>query len=406
MTQTAEATQDTADVEHANEVRWPFVFVCCVPLLALRIKMLFVHPQLGDFISYWASGRLFLTGSHPYSEAAMLATERLQGWPYVQPMMTFCPPWTLPTLAVMAWFPFRTAQICWFAISLLLNCFSALGLWVYFGGDKQKAWIAMLVLATFFPMSHAELLGQITPLMLASLTALLLFLKSGRQFTAGVFLLGLGFKPQLLYLLFLAMLFWIIKARAWRVLAGGLAGYGGATAIAQLYNPNSLDYFRHTFRVAVEVSCGVGGVLRSIFGVQHIWLQFLPCLFGIIWFLYCWARNRSQWAWKTHLPLLLMISVSSSPYFWNHDFILVLPALIAVAVHGGYRNFFTLVSYLVVQEITFAAYGYGFSDAWRSATGILWIVFYFVAKAEMASQAGLGTLEAALHSQHWEQREA
>lgn len=264
----------------------------------------------------------------------------------------------------------------------------------------------MLVIATFFPMAHAELLGQITPLMLASMTAFLLFLKSGRQFIAGVFLLGLGFKPHLLYLLFLAIVFWIIKERAWRVLTGGLASYGAATAIAQFYNPNSLDYFRNTFSVATGISCGVGGVLRSIFGIQHVWLQFLPCFFGIAWFLYYWTTNYYRWDWRTHLPLLLIVSLSSSPYFWEHDFILILPAVIAVAIHRGYLNFFTLLAYLVVQEINYVAYGYGFSDAWRSATGILWIAFYLVAKAEMASRTNVESPEAPLLSQHWEQREA
>ena len=366
-----------------TEVRWSFMVLCCLPLLLLRIRMLSLTPQLGDFVSYWAAGHLFLTGGHPYSTTAVLAVQRLQGWQFPTPMMTFCPPWAMPALAVMALLPFRIAQITWFAISLVLNCGSAVGLWIYFGGERRKAWIAILVAATFFPMGDAELLGQITPVMLASLTLFLLLLKAQQHFVAGAVLLGFGFKPQLLFLVALAILFWIVKERLWSMIAGAVLSYGIATMAAQLYNPNTLDYFRRSFSVAIEVSCGIGGVLRSLFGVQHQWLQFLPCFVGIAWFLVYWLRHQRHWDWQVHLPLLLIVSICSAPYFWNHDFILILPVLILLAVKRGYRNLYTLIAYLIVQDASYLSYGYGLSDAWRSTAGGLWIGFYCVAAAEM-----------------------
>ena len=323
----------------------------------------------------------------------MLATERLQGWPYEQPMMTFCPPWAMPFITVFSLFPFRTAQIGWFILSLLLNCFSSIGLWSYFGGQRRKAWIAILVSATFFPMGGAELVGQITPLMLASLTAFLLLLKSERYFIAGVILLGFGFKPHLLYLVLLTMLFWIVKERNWRMLSGALLSYGAASAAALIWNPNSRNYLHRSFDAAVEVPCGVGGVLRSIFGFQHLWLQFLPCFFGVAWLLYYWAKHKREWDWQIHLPLVLLVSVSSSPYCWYHDFILILPALIALAVQGSYRNFYALVAYLVVQVLIVESFG--LSEVWASLASALWIAFYCMAKAETKSNGnhvGLGTV--------------
>jgi hypothetical protein len=127
----------------------------------------------------------------------------------------------------------------------------------------------------------------------------------------------------------------------------------------------------------------VGGALRSIFGVQQLWLQFLPCFFGIAWFLSYWVKHRRQWDWQAHLPLLLIVSIASSPYFWFHDFILILPALIAVAVRGGYRSVDTLVAYLVVQGIVVAAFG--LSMAWMCVASLLWIAFYFIAKSATPS---------------------
>jgi hypothetical protein len=381
--------------EPAKGPQWPVVLICCAPLLALRASMLFTPLALYDFIFYWASGHLFLTRGHPYSEAAMRVIVLSYGGNPAWPVMTFCPPWGMPMAGVMAILPFHLAQRIWFAISLALDCFSTLGLWIYFGGEKRKAWIAFLIAATFIPMGGAEYVCQITPLMLASLTILLLLLKSGRNFAAGLVLLGFGFKPHLLFLVLLAILFWIVKTRAWTMLAGAALSYGAAIATAQFCNPNSLDYLHNTVGTALNVSCGLGGALRSVFGTQHVWLQFLPCFLGVAWFLYYWVRNEKRWNWQIHLPLLLVVSVSTSPYCWNHDFILVIPALIAVAVRGAFRSIAVAVAYLVVQAITFAL---GLPAVWASAAGILWMVFYFIAKAKATPGEIRGSLDSVLHS--------
>ena len=163
------------------------------------------------------------------------------------------------------------------------------------------------------------------------------------------------------------------------MLAGALLSYGVAIAVAVFHNPNSIDYLHNTVGTALKVSCGLGGALRSVFGEQHVWLQFLPCCAGAVWFLWYWIKKEKQWEWQSHLPLLLIVSVSTSPYCWNHDFILILPALIAVAVHGAFRSITVAVAYLVVQAIAFAL---GLPAVWASAAGILWVVFYFIAKAK------------------------
>lgn len=375
--------------------RWPVVLICCAPLLVFRASMLFTPLALYDFIFYWASGHLFLTGGHPFSEPAMRAIVLSYGGNPAWPVMTFCPPWGMPIAGAMAILPFHLAQRIWFAVALVLDCFSSLGLWIYFGGEKRTAWIAILIAATFIPMGGAEFVCQITPLMLASLTAFLLLLKSKRNFAAGLVLLGFGFKPHLLYLVLLAVLFWAVKTRAWTMFAGAVLSYGTAIASVQLYNPNALDYFHNTVGAALKVSCGLGGALRSVFGAQHVWLQFLPCFLGVAWFLYYWVRHEKQWNWQAHLPLLLVVSVSTSPYCWNHDFILILPALIAVAVHGAFRSITVAVAYLVVQAIAFAL---GLPAVWASAAGILWVVFYFIAKAKATPGEIRGRLDSVLQS--------
>jgi hypothetical protein len=335
-------------------------------------------PQ-GDFITYWAAGHLFLTHADPFSREATFAIEKSYGWTLPHPFVTFCPPWALPVMSVMAALPFRAAHSLWFVISLVLNALSAVGLWLYFGGQRRTAWIAILLCLTFLPMGGAELLGQITPLVLIALTAFLWLVKLRYNFAAGLVLIGVGPKPHLLYLVALAILLWTIQTRAWTLCAGAALSYGTATAAAFLYNPASLGYLHKTYGAAMDISCGIGGALRSVFGWQHVWLQFLPSAIGAIWFLFYWKQHRRRWEWQERLPLLLIVSVCTSPYCWYHDFILILPALIAVAVRGAYRSTSALASYFVLQAIVILTVQW--SVAWMCVFSLLWLALYRIAMA-------------------------
>jgi hypothetical protein len=95
--------------------------------------------------------------------------------------------------------------------------------------------------------------------------------------------------------------------------------------------------------------------------------------------LYYWIEHQRQWNWHAHLPLLLIVSVCSSPYCWNHDFILILPALIALGVQGSFRSISVAAAYLVVQATAFAL---GLPPAWASTAGTLWIAVYLIAKTK------------------------
>jgi hypothetical protein len=364
-----------------SSASWTLLALLCLPLLAYRIFLFTLSSPQGDFITYWAAGHLFLTHGDPYSASATFAIEHTYGWTLPQPYVTFCPPWTLPIQSLMALLPFQTAKTLWFGLSLLLNAFSALAFWHYFGGAKDKSWIALLVCLTFLPMGGAELLGQITPLILASLAAFLSLIKSRQSFLAGIAIYGFGPKPHLLYLVGLGILFWIVKTRAWPILAGAVLVYGTATAAAILYNPQALGYFHATFGAAINISCGIGGALRSVFGLQYTWLQFLPSAIGALWFLSYWRQHHRHWTWQTHLPLLLIVSVCTSPYCWYHDFILILPALVALAVAGAYRRPALLGAYLATQAIVILTVQW--SVAWMCVASLLWIPLYTVAEARL-----------------------
>jgi len=374
----------------ANAIPWKIAVpatLVCLPLLCWRIVLLRAAMPLEDFMTYWASGRLFLTGSDPYSSTAMLAVERSLGWHAAQPLVMLNPPWVLPLVALLGLMSFPAAHYAWLCISLAIEAISAVALWRYFGGEKKHQWVALALVATFLPAGAAEHLGQATPLMLAGLTAFLFALRHRRYFLGGVCLLTLGVKPHLLYLVLLAILLWAFQNKKWTLALGAFLSYATATLAAIAFNRNVPGYFHGTVRAAIDTSCGVGGVLRAAFGVQHTWLQFLPTVIGTAWFVFYWTKNRRAWTWEAHLPLLLLVSISSAPYFWAHDFIVAVPALIAFAVAISRTPadwFMASAFYLVAQKAVFSQAAV-VSTAWMATVSLLWLVFYVAGTSSLAA---------------------
>lgn len=372
MSNSARLNKDTSQ---PASLQWPYIAIVLTPLLCLRGILLSQFGQaaqpgrIADFVTYWAAGHLFLTGQHPYSPSQILHLEHLINPLFARPQLMLCPPWTLPLFALAGGMSYHTAHLLWFVLSITLDGLSAIGLWAYFGGERSKLWIPLLIAATFLQMGASEAVGQITPLILASLTAFLLLAKKEHYFLAGLCLFGLGIKPHLLYLVFLAILIWIVRQRRWPVLAGALLISLVALAISALYNPYSLDYLHQSYPAAIATACGIGGLLRGIFGLQHAWLQYLPTVIGTLWFIWYTWRRRAQWSWQRDLPILTMVSIASAPYAWYHDFILILPAIIALAARGAYRSSTALVCYMAAQIIMLLAGS--ISLPWMFAAGLL-----------------------------------
>jgi hypothetical protein len=286
--------------------------------------------------------------------------------------------------------PFWTAHFVWLAVSLILEVVSAIALWRYFGGERSKQWIALILFATFLPLGAAEHMGQITPLILAGLTVFLFLLRRQRYLLAGACLLAVGLKPHLLYLVLLALLLWTIQNKRWPLALSAIFFYACSTLAAIAFNHNVLNCFHGTVSAAMDFPCGVGGVLRSIFGMQHRWLQFLPTAIGTAWFARYWIRNRLRWTWEEHLPLLLLVSLGTAPYAWADDYILALPAFIALAVAISRTRTDWLIAsglYLVVQYFISNVVGIG-SQAWMVTANLLWLVLYLIGTASVARAEG------------------
>ena len=350
-------------------------FLIALPLFLYRLFLL-LHPlPMQDYISYWSAGRLFLLGGDPYSPSATLAMEQALGWSHPGPLVMLNPPWILPLVAPLAAVPFWPSHYFVFTASLGIEILSSLALWRYFGGEKRLQWIALIVMATFLPAASAEHYGQVTPLILGALTVFLFAIRRRQFALAGALLVTFALKPHLLYLVLLAIVLWSIQNRRWAIpLSATLCGVA-ATVAPIAFNHKVLSYFHGTVPAALINPCGIGGYLRSVFGWQHVWLQFLPCVVGLGWFAVYWMRHRMTWAWEERIPLVLLVSIGSAAYFWKHDFILGLPAVIALAIQVARARVWLLATflYVVVQFSILAVY----ETVHECVLSLLWIALYW-----------------------------
>jgi hypothetical protein len=122
---------------------------------------------------------------------------------------------------------------------------------------------------------------------------------------------------------------------------------------------------------------------RSVvfFGIEHDWLQWAPVIPGVLWLLLYWCKNRSDWEWALHTPLLVLMSFLTTCYgAWSHDYIMALLPIIQVVVwiscgHSRVMTAYAVLIYIAVDALLLGCllggYNNEFFVIWMSPVLIL-----------------------------------
>lgn len=320
-------------------------------LLFVATAFLLAHLlPVNDFVGYWSVGHQMLHRSNPYSPAQMLATEKAVGWPGSLPLLIWSPPWFLPVLLPLSVLPYHIAHFVWALASFMAL---AIGWKCLCDTYSLPTGHRLIWLFSFAPVVICLLIGQVTAFLLLGIACFLRCIRNGQDAKAGLAAALLAIKPQLLYLFWPALLIWVVAKRRWLVLVSLFGVLAVLTALVLFLNPKIFAAYLLQFREGpMFPSHAAGTVLRALFGHQRHWLQFLPCIAGLLWFVLR-SRTRKTLDWRTELPLLAVVSLATSSYAWTYDQILLLPAL-AQAVSwsqaaGKRRQLMLLAAYLVIS---------------------------------------------------------
>ena len=309
--------------------------VACGLLLVGQVRTLLADPTVwppDDYVEYWAAGRLNLEGKNPYSAELLLPLERDAGRDTDEAVMMWNPPWTLAVAMPLGALPARVGQLVWFLFGL-----ASLGASAYLLGEAaSRKWLPFAVTFTFLPTFIVLQAGQITFLVVLGLAGFLWCVRRGHGFAAGLACVLVAVKPHLGYLLWPAVALDAVVNRRASVLLGGVVGGAVASGIAVAFNP---DVFGQYFTEMSErppaqwVSLTLGTVLRAIFGAERFWLQFVPVILGLAWFMVRWTKHRKSWNWNDELPRIVLVSFVTSPYgAWHFDLVVLLVPLIHRAI--------------------------------------------------------------------------
>ncbi len=350
-----------------------------------------------DFAAYWTASRQLLTGKNPYAEGPVLAMERRLGFTGPQPLIMRNPPWALPFVLPFGLLSYSAAQRVWLLSGLFAVLVSTQLLWKHSRQNDQPYWAGWLATGLFLPVSVVLALGQMGPFILLGITGFLVCQEKHRDGWAGIFGLLIALKPHLVFLFWIALLFWAAREHRWRILWALAAALCVASAIAVAFDARVfVDYRGLWTETAIlwEQTPTLGGALCLLLGGKQ-WVASLPGLAGLIWFAFQWAHDRRSWLWWNQMPILLLVSVASSPYAWLFDQVVLLPAVLRATAAGSAmprsKWFRGALIYLVVNGLILAlilSHRTTFWYAWTAPAWLLLYVWFKRGNSSVGSNAG------------------
>jgi Glycosyltransferase family 87 len=320
-------------------------FVLCLVLVVVAYA--FTRP-LEDFVAYWTAAHLLVSHQNPYSLGEVFRFQQSLGWREPIPLVALNPPWTLPFFAplglthsyALAWLGWVAVMTCAIAIS------SRMLMDIYFRDVRlpeiSDATIYRCLFAfTFYPVLLSLKFAQTVPVVLLGTAAFLFYEEKRRPILAGA-LFGLtAVKPNLVYLVWLALLLRSIHERRWKTLTAAAGVITSLTAVALLMDPHAIGQYRALASSPLPrvLMPGMAGAVRSLFGGRDLfWLQFLPPVAGLSWFALYWRKHRSNWSWIDRMPALVTASLLTTS--WGYMFDQTLLAIPIIALAGAHAQVF------------------------------------------------------------------
>jgi hypothetical protein len=288
--------------------------------------------NVNDFVEYWTAARQVLAGHDPYAAGPVLTLERQVGFVHSRALIMRNPPWIVPVIVPLGLLSFNKAQQLWFGLGLIAIFLAGRWLWELYGSETESVWIPGLSTGSFLPVAVALAIGQISPLVLLGVAGFLHFEKRKELALAGAFLFLVALKPHLVFLVWVALLCWSIRARTVRTIAALCSITALASFVAAFLDHAIFSQYFNLMKSGVieEVTPTVSGLVRLALS-RYYPLQLLPAVLALVWFFFHWRRSESRWQWADEMPMLLLISILTISYSWFFDQVVLLPCVFRAA---------------------------------------------------------------------------
>jgi hypothetical protein len=342
--------------------------------------------QHRDFVSYWASGQLFVHHQNPYDADAIRHLELAIGFPPEQQVLIVRnPPSALVLVAPLGIVSYRAAAVLWSLLLAACWIVSVRMLWVTQGRPTRRLRVLGyslspgLVPMLFAPALMCVLAGQTGLFALLGL-ALFLRLHGSHPFLAGVSLWLCALKPHLFLPFAVALLLWVVVSQSYTLLAGAVVALGASAAVALLIDPSAWSQYTQMMRsIGIErefIPC-LGIALRFAASPRSTWLQYVPAATGCVWAAWYYWSRRDRWDWVQHGQLLALVSMVASPYAWLTDQVLAVAALMWAAYRTSRGSLLALALASSAIEVAMFCNIYMHSAfyLWTAPAWLAWYLF-------------------------------
>jgi hypothetical protein len=321
------------------------VFVC---LLLVVVGYAFTHP-LNDFIEYWTAGHLLQQHKNPYSIIEVFRFQHSLGWREPVPLIPLNPPWTLALFIPLGFLTSYTAAwLVWVSLLIAASALSSRMLMDLYFNDLKIPEISdgnfhrALFAFTFYPVLLSLKFAQTTPVVLLGVAGFLYFQHKRWETVAGLMLALTSLKPNLVYLLWLAVLLRSIQRRSSRNIGGAVIGITVLSVISIGSDHCAITEYYNLTRSLLPglLRPGITGGIQTLFKLHNsIWLASIPLTAGISWFMIYWWSHLNCWSWARSTPILVSMSILTTPYGWLFDqAVLAVPIIAVAAGHARMRK--------------------------------------------------------------------
>jgi hypothetical protein len=339
-----------------------------------------------DFIEYWAAGQQLVHGGNPYDSAAILRIERAAGFEHDLPEISLSPPVALFLTMPLGHLDEKAALALWSMAQLLSLVASVRMLRALHGNPANRL---HLVAYLFAPVLTCLMAGQISLFLLLGIVVFL-HIHPTRPFLSGAALLPWTLKPHLFLPFAIALAFWAIYRKRYRVLAGLATAFFACCAVSIYCDPNVWAQYSQMVRETAVTDAFVptlSVLLRTLVDRHAVWLQFIPEAAACLWTLWYFWTRRDRWNWMRHGMLVLLVAAVCTPYGWFFDEAALLPALLA-ALYLAVESRLTILLYGMIAGAALleVALGFPVTSPLYLWTAPAWLAWYLYATRRKAAR--------------------
>jgi hypothetical protein len=290
-----------------------------------------------NFVFFWLSGRMVISGQNPYDSSRWLAAHDANGVTW-RPNLIF--PYPLPLAALVAPLGLLSLPQAYFSWQLVSLALIALVTWFLLSRPRQVQRTLLfvpLVLALLFfgPVLLSLQIGALGAFTLAAVFLALAAFESERPLLGGLALSLTLLKPPQGFPILLLIGIWLLARREWRAIAGIGLGAMGLLLLGMLIDPHWLGKFATAGQAVMDRTLGLqsnafGFAYHACTGrVGCMWLlgaAGAALTLGLV-ALYLWRRSTRLRPWEA-INVILPAAFFSTLYLWSYDQILYIIPLI------------------------------------------------------------------------------